>query len=372
MNDNPPPGRIDPNAARESNQGEPREGGEPRRSTGPVARVNRHVDDEWRRWIAENLMAGVDTRGVLDGMIASGVYSRQAFLEVDLALSSPHVRGAERLRQQLRDLDDLLTAYRRNHRRHSKSGVIERRHRLSREELLVDYYVANRPVLITGMMDEWPALTRWNLEYFAGRLGDLEVKVRMGRGGGDGRIEREKPIASMRFSEFVERARTLGSSGDFYLTAQDKVTNAQVVARLWDDVVQIPDYLDVEDRLAGSFFLGPPGSTIPFRHDLANQMMAQAVGRRRVKLAPSWDLPLMRNDFHCYSQVDGRRRAAATDPPPGEPQVLECVVEPGEILFVPVGWMHFVEAIDLSATVSFTNFLFDNDFASFYSTYDLV
>ena len=51
------------------------------------------------------------------------------------------------------------------------------------------------------------------------------------------------------------------------------------------------------------------------------------------------------------------------------PQILECVLNPGEILFLPVGCLHFVEGLDVSVTVSFTNFVFDNDFASFYTTY---
>jgi hypothetical protein len=80
----------------------------------------------------------------------------------------------------------------------------------------------------------------------------------------------------------------------------------------------------------------------------------------------------MQNDFHCYSRIDGRTLAAAANPGVEEPQVLECTLHPGEILFLPVGWMNFIEAIELSVTVSFTNFILDNDFTSFYSVYDAV
>ena len=46
--------------------------------------------------------------------------------------------------------------------------------------------------------------------------------------------------------------------------------------------------------------------------------------------------------------------------------MLECILNPGEILFLPVGCLHFVEGLDVSVTVSFTNFAFDNnDFSSF-------
>ena len=53
-------------------------------------------------------------------------------------------------------------------------------------------------------------------------------------------------------------------------------------------------------------------------------------------------------------------------------QVLDCVLNPGEILFLPVGCWHYVEGLDVSVTVSFINFRWDNDFSSFYHTFHEV
>ena len=77
----------------------------------------------------------------------------------------------------------------------------------------------------------------------------------------------------------------------------------------------------------------------------------------------------MQNHLHCFSQVDGRATPAAPIPRLAEPQILEFLLNPGEILFLPIGCLHFVEGVDISVTVSFTNFVFDNDFTSFYTTY---
>ncbi len=42
-------------------------------------------------------------------------------------------------------------------------------------------------------------------------------------------------------------------------------------------------------------------------------------------------------------------------------------------VFLPVGCLHFVEALDISVTMSFTNFVFDNnDYTTFYHTYQAV
>ncbi len=60
--------------------------------------------------------------------------------------------------------------------------------------------------------------------------------------------------------------------------------------------------------------------------------------------------------------------AVCSSPPLEAPQILECILNPGEILFLPIGCLHFVQGLDIAVTISFTNFVFDNDFYSFYTT----
>ena len=222
------------------------------------------------------------------------------------------------------------------------------------------------------MMDDWPAMRKWDLDYFARQFGDRVVEVQMGRtAGANYETEREKYIHKIRFGDFVEKVRTAGQTNDFYLTANNNSANRAILPELWDDIVQVPEYL-AADQPGGFFWMGPAGTITPFHHDLTNNFMAQVIGRKRIKLAPSWDLPAMRNYLHCFSQVDGRVTPAAPYPGLDEPQILDFLLNPGEILFLPIGCFHFVEGVDISVTVSFTNFVFDNDFSSFYTTYGPV
>ncbi len=50
-------------------------------------------------------------------------------------------------------------------------------------------------------------------------------------------------------------------------------------------------------------------------------------------------------------------------------RIMDVILEPGEILFLPVGCWHFVKGLDMSITMTFTHFRFNNDFHSFYETY---
>jgi hypothetical protein len=58
---------------------------------------------------------------------------------------------------------------------------IERRHKLSGDEFRNGYYSASKPVIITGRLDNWPALKLWSLQYFKDRFGNQEVEVQANR-----------------------------------------------------------------------------------------------------------------------------------------------------------------------------------------------
>ncbi len=340
---------------------------------GDAAVVSPRVDDEWRRWISENLMLGSTPESMVDAMGATGIGAEEARREIELAANSPYFRGAEHLQNRLKKREWLLAAYRRINRLNPESVAVPRRHRLSREEFLEEYYSTNRPVIITGMMDDWPAMKKWDLDFFRDRFGDREIEVQFGRNSGANyEIEREKYLKKVRMAEFVEMVRSAGTTNDFYLTANNNSSNKAVLPELWQDIIQVPEYLSGRDPMSGFFWMGPAGTITPFHHDLTNNFMAQVIGRKKVKIAPSWDMPLMDNHYHVYSRVDGRVAAPRPQARPDEAQILECILGPGEILFLPIGCLHYVEGVEISVTISFTNFLFDNDFSSFYTTYHHV
>ena len=99
-----------------------------------------------------------------------------------------------------------------------------RRDRLPGEEFLQQYYRSNRPVIITGMLDHFPARSKWNLDYFSDRFADRMVEVQFGRTA-DPRYEMNSIAHNreLRFGDYFDMVRTCGSRNDFYMTAPDYV-----------------------------------------------------------------------------------------------------------------------------------------------------
>ena len=323
------------------------------------------VDANWRRWIAENLMLGTHPTALVPILTQAGVSPSEANSEIEAALRSPYLQGARRLANRVAKRDWVLTIQSQLNKL-GEQGV-PRREKLSGDEFLDQYYRLNRPVIITGMLDHFPARTRWNLDYFEQHFSERKVEVQFGRDA-DAKYELNS-IAHKRqvnFGEYVRMVRDSGRSNDFYMTANNDSLNRDALKELWDDVATLPEYLTDDPERKGFFWFGPAGTVTPFHHDLTNNFMAQIMGRKRIRLISPSELPRVYNFRHCFTDVDGRDIDLQRFPAMAGVQVLDCVLEPGEILFLPVGWWHFVEALDISVTLAMTNFRWHNDFYSNY------
>lgn len=334
----------------------------------------RAFDDGWRGWIAENLVLGVTAESLLQTLVAHQFHPGEAQREIDKARRSPYILPAFRLAQRVAKRDWTLESLRRVRQMNPATQAgITRRHKLNRDEFLTDHYSANRPVIITGMMEDWPAMA-WTPDVLVRTFAGREVQVQTNRSANP-LYEREaaKHHETMRFDAFMQRVMRGGESNDIYMTANNGSANAPALAELWDGIVQIPEYLDGgTPNNRGFFWIGPAGTVTPTHHDLTNNFMAQIMGRKRVHLVDSLQVARLYNHLHVYSDVDLENIDHDRFPLMREVEVLSCDLAPGELLFIPVGWWHHVRALDVSVTVTFTNFVFDNDFYSTYRTYQMV
>jgi hypothetical protein len=245
-------------------------------------------------------------------------------------------------------------------------SLIERRFGLASEEFLERYYAVNRPVILTGEMADWPALQLWTPDYLKAAIGSRPIEFQGGRTGAD-RFERDKD-AHRRvapFDMFIDQIQRPGAGNDAYLTAYNSQRNAEALSALKSDLGRLDRFLDYRDDMAdGMLWIGPAGTLTALHHDLTNNLIAQIVGRKRIRIAPAAEVGKLYNDQHVFSEIADLEAAdldPARHPRLAELRFYDVLLEPGEILFVPLGWWHQVKSLDFSVTVTFTNFRWRND-----------
>jgi hypothetical protein len=228
---------------------------------------------------------------------------------------------------------------------------------------LDQHYIPLRPVVLEGLVDHWPARRMWSLAHFR-TLGDPQVEVQWNRER-DPDFEMNSPAHRqlMSWQAFLDLLAEDRSTNDFYMTANNGSVNRQALSPLWDEIAGIPGYLAANRMGDGFLWIGPRGTITPWHHDLTQNFLLQLEGRKKVTLASPSTTPGMRNHRHCFSRFATRADLSAE---PGAPRTFEAIIGPGDILFIPVGWWHHVEGLDRTIGMSFTNFVWPNDFAEFY------
>ena len=106
-----------------------------------------------------------------------------------------------------------------------------------------------------------------------------------------------------------------------------------------------------------NYWMGGPGARTALHRDAYPGMSAHMIGRKRWLLFSPDQVDL------CYPEagtveafqrcrVDPIQPNLKAHPRFAEARVIDAVIEPGEILLVPVGWFHDVTALDPAVSVT--------------------
>lgn len=320
------------------------------------------IPPAWKRWIAENKMLQVSDDRILGILLQNGISEEAARRQIASVSKTHSYHAGTRLAQRYRKLESLLEVYRQLSL--LSDWTIERRSNVSRAEFLESYYAANRPVIITDIMKGWKALSLWSPEYFRRQCGEMIVEITAGRESDKQyEVNLEQHKVMIRFRDYIDAVVNGGASNDYYLVANNHFFKQEAAKQLYNDFAQFPEYLDnsqVSDY--GLMWFGPAGSITPLHHDVMNILFAQVFGRKRFTLIASNHVHLLYNEKGVFSEVDVENPDFDKHPMFKEVRSIQVVLEPGEVLFIPVGWWHHVRALEISISLSFTNFVFPNNY----------
>lgn len=231
---------------------------------------------------------------------------------------------------------------------------------LSSEQFRDHFYATSRPCVIAGAIADWPALAKWTPDYLRKVVGDAPVEFQGGRDqAGDFELAKDRHKRVAPFSAYLDLIEN-NPGNDAYVTAYNSAANQAAFAPLMADIRPLPSLLGPGE---GMLWVGPAGTFTPLHFDLTNNLLIQVTGRKRVMLVSPNQARLMAHRRHVFSDVHDLEDPACMARQPQAKDVRPYVVtlEPGDMLFIPVGWWHQVRSLDFSVMMTCTNFLWPND-----------
>ncbi|XP_067651696.1 bifunctional peptidase and arginyl-hydroxylase JMJD5-like [Haliotis asinina] len=216
------------------------------------------------------------------------------------------------------------------------------------------YMDKQQAVIVTDAMDFWPALSfrKWDLAYIKQKAGYRTVPIELG----SKYTEESWSQSLMTITEFIEH----------YIENPTQETKGYLAQhQLFDQIpelqkdISVPTYccLGHKDEVDTNAWFGPAGTVSPLHYDPKHNLLAQVVGYKYIRLYsdkvtdqlyPHPDRLLVNT-----SQVDLEEPDHVKFPLFAKAPYVECVLGPGEMLYIPPKHWHFVKSLSVSFSVSF-------------------
>lgn len=223
-------------------------------------------------------------------------------------------------------------------------------------------YLDVRPVVVTAMTANWPARTTFTPERFRGELGDVELTVRRYADDSDESFLAQTALGVRKTTmrDFIEAAE---GSRPFDDTV--KAWSVRESQELFYRLPQLATELDFNGlfprghkRFEYYLWLGPAGYTTGLHTDeVVVNLLAHFVGHKTVTLYDPAQTELLypetRESVHdgMYSAVNVLAPDFAKHPRFTEAKPLVAELGPGDLLYIPRGWWHWVRGHDLCISV---------------------
>lgn len=215
--------------------------------------------------------------------------------------------------------------------------LIERRVKLSPAEFEQEYRRKLKPVIVEGLMEDWPSLRTWDFDYLVSRCGDARVVV------DSYNSQRAREVT---FREFVEMLRADGGEGRQPIYLQEWLFMKDA-PQLAEDMPELPiAQYDFRRNLYGEkistnhqLWIGQKGATTRIHQDsyYMDVMHAQIVGEKH------WCV--MSPNAFLGRDASGEFDFASLVNNP-DVQILQCVLKPGEVVYLPALWWHRIEILE--------------------------
>jgi hypothetical protein len=226
---------------------------------------------------------------------------------------------------------------------------IDRINASEKDLFFTEYFNKQKPVIIQGLVNTTPAANKWNLDYLKSRIGEIEVDVF------DNTIKKTTAYTGgdykMKFSEFVDHIRR-----NEECNIRLFLFNAFKYCSDFKKEFPCPAiFKGVLDKVGFMFFGGKNTHVrMHFDIDMSNVLHTQFEGKKRVLLiSQEYNDLLYKTPFNTYSIADFQNIDESKFPGLKYVKGYDIILNPGESLFMPGGYWHYMIYLEGSFAVAY-------------------
>ncbi len=329
------------------------------------------ISDEWKKWALENIAIGGEAEELVCIMLKNGLDEKVSRAAIDEIKASPYLSVVLKYQQKLQKREWLLKTLD-TQRRNIDSYTNPKKSPLPPfQKFLEEYYFENKIGFFSGAIKNWNA-SKWTFSDLVEKVGyDSIVEVQAGRESmKDYEIKSHFLRTKIKFGEFVEKITSVDSTNDIYMTANNQPFKNPAMQILLSDFENIGDgYFDMQTFADRAFlWIGPKGVITPLHHDLTNNFFIQIHGKKTYHLIPSMQVPYMYNNNHVFSDIGDIKPSESELVKFNEfnkASIIKVELEPGDSLFIPIGYWHHVVGRTPNISLTITNMNVDNNFPGY-------
>jgi hypothetical protein len=233
----------------------------------------------------------------------------------------------------------------------SKSKSIEAITNFDSKNFKTKYLNKSNPVVLKGYGNNWPARTKWTLDYLESLETEKPVSLEIGAIN-----QNETNFVKQDLSSYIKSVKDgelNGNKNPAYLTL---FSIFERFPHLKEDI-DLSIFTKYTKRNNTFGWIGPKGTITGFHKDSLNNLLAQVMGKKLVILASPKQTKNMyiSEKFELAaisSQVDINNYDQKKHPKIQDVEFFSVVLDPGDVLFIPRGWWHYVRSLDTSISIS--------------------
>lgn len=204
------------------------------------------------------------------------------------------------------------------------------------------------PFLIEGIVNRWP-LCGLTPQQLREQYGHLQVRARVGDYVNTA-FAPDRAMHDMSMLDYLD----LSSSGGTDLPQNLPPYVGNLELRELNHLCHWPTYFGKMGP--ARFWIGPAKTVTPLHCDYDDNIFAQIWGTKRIFLAPphhdAFLYPREANAMLFGSPFDPEAPDYDQFPLARQATIIECIVQPGDMLYVPAGWFHQVRAQTFSLSAN--------------------